>query len=147
MTSFAQFLCLSGFPCPLPGDLPNPGIEPRSPTWQVDSLLSEPPGKPNSINFIIYYKMKSFAQFLCLSPLWGEIIIIGVIIPFFQVRNQSFREVEWLPKVCQGINKICKRKNLPVENKGRDPLHYPPKWGFPGGSDGKESTCNVGDLG
>ena len=69
MTSFAQFLCLSGFPCPLPGDLPNPGIEPRSPTWQVDSLLSEPPGKPNSINFIIYYKMKSFALFLCLSPL------------------------------------------------------------------------------
>ena len=28
------------------GDLPNPGIEPGSPTLQVDSLLSEPPGKP-----------------------------------------------------------------------------------------------------
>ena len=27
-------------------DLPNPGIEPRSPTLQVDSLLSEPPEKP-----------------------------------------------------------------------------------------------------
>ena len=27
------------------GDLPNPGIEPRSPALQVDSLLSEPPGK------------------------------------------------------------------------------------------------------
>ena len=26
-------------------DLPNPGIEPRFPTLQVDSLLSEPPGK------------------------------------------------------------------------------------------------------
>ena len=26
---------------PSPGDLPNPGIEPRSPTLQVDSLLSE----------------------------------------------------------------------------------------------------------
>ena len=23
----------SGLPCPLPGDLPNPGIEPRSPTF------------------------------------------------------------------------------------------------------------------
>ena len=31
----------------LPGDLTNPGIEPRSPTWQVDSLPSEPPGKPD----------------------------------------------------------------------------------------------------
>ena len=27
-------------------DLPNPGIEPRSPALQVDSLPSEPPGKP-----------------------------------------------------------------------------------------------------
>ena len=29
----------------LQGNLPNPGIEPRSPTLQVDSLLPEPPGK------------------------------------------------------------------------------------------------------
>jgi len=36
----------SGLPCPPPGDLPYPGIEPRSPTFQVDSLLSEPPRKP-----------------------------------------------------------------------------------------------------
>ena len=33
--------------CPLSGDLPNPGIEPTSPTWQADFLPSEPPpGKP-----------------------------------------------------------------------------------------------------
>ena len=37
----------SGLPCPPPGDLPNPGIEPRSPALQVDSLLSEPPRKPS----------------------------------------------------------------------------------------------------
>ena len=30
---------------PSPGDLPNPGVEPRSPTLQVDSLLAEPSGK------------------------------------------------------------------------------------------------------
>jgi len=29
-----------------PGDLPYPGIEPRSPTLQADSLPFEPPGKP-----------------------------------------------------------------------------------------------------
>ena len=28
-----------------PGDLPNPGIEPRSPTLQLDSLPAEPQGK------------------------------------------------------------------------------------------------------
>ena len=36
----------SGLPCPPPVDLPNPGIEPMSPTLQVDSLPSEPPGNP-----------------------------------------------------------------------------------------------------
>ena len=29
-----------------PGDLPDPGIKHVSPALQVDSLLSEPPGKP-----------------------------------------------------------------------------------------------------
>ena len=38
----------SGLPFPSPGDLPDPGTEPRSPPLQEDSLLSELPGKPNS---------------------------------------------------------------------------------------------------
>ena len=38
----------SGLPCPPPGDLPNPGIEPWSQSMQVDSLPSEPPGKPKN---------------------------------------------------------------------------------------------------
>ena len=48
----------SGFPWPPPGNLPNPGIEPGFPGLQVDSLPSEPPGKPNAISvilWIIYY--------------------------------------------------------------------------------------------
>ena len=36
----------SGLPCPPPGDLPDPGIEPGSPASQADALTSEPPGKP-----------------------------------------------------------------------------------------------------
>ena len=32
-------------PFPSPGDLPDPGIEPRSPALQADTLTSEPPGK------------------------------------------------------------------------------------------------------
>ena len=36
----------SGLPFSPPGDLSNPGIEPRSPALQADSLQSEPPGKP-----------------------------------------------------------------------------------------------------
>ena len=36
----------SGLPVSSPGDLPDSGIEPRSPALQADSLSSEPPGKP-----------------------------------------------------------------------------------------------------
>ena len=36
----------SGLPFPSPGDLSNPGIEPRSPALEGDSLPSKPPGKP-----------------------------------------------------------------------------------------------------
>ena len=37
----------SGLPFLSPGDLPNPGIKPRSPALQADALPSEPPEKPN----------------------------------------------------------------------------------------------------
>ena len=39
----------SGLPFPSPGDLPNPGIEPGSPSLQADALPSEPPGKPSKV--------------------------------------------------------------------------------------------------
>ena len=45
-TGFSRQEYLSGLPFPPPEHLPNPGIEPRSPTLQAGSLLSEPPGKP-----------------------------------------------------------------------------------------------------
>ena len=38
----------SGLPFPSPGDLPNPGIEPRSPSLQADSLSAGPQGKPRN---------------------------------------------------------------------------------------------------
>ena len=37
-----------GWPFPSPGDLPNPGIKPRSPALQADSLPAEPQGKPKN---------------------------------------------------------------------------------------------------
>ena len=40
----------SELPFPSPGDLPDPGIKPRSPTLEADALTSEPPGKPQ--NFV-----------------------------------------------------------------------------------------------
>ena len=39
---FSRQECWSGLPFPSPGDLPDPGIKPRSPALQADALLSEP---------------------------------------------------------------------------------------------------------
>ena len=36
---------------PSPGDLPHPGIKPRSPALQADSLPSQQPGKPKTRNW------------------------------------------------------------------------------------------------
>ena len=49
---FSRQECWSGLPFLSPGDLPDPGIKPRSPTLQADALPSEPPGKP-PVNFVV----------------------------------------------------------------------------------------------
>ena len=58
----------SGLPFPSPGDLPNPGIEPRSSALQADALTSEPPGK------VVEVTLKQFIY-----------DIIHVSIPFSQI--------------------------------------------------------------
>ena len=50
--------------------LPNPGIEPRSPTLQVDSLPAEPPGKPHP-RFLIFHLLKILGNFLPFFPCYA----------------------------------------------------------------------------
>ena len=52
----------SGLPFPTPPDLPNAGIEPTSPAWQVDSSPLAPPEKP--ICVYIYAYLHKPAYFL-----------------------------------------------------------------------------------
>ena len=55
---FSRQECWGGLPFPSPGDLPDPGIEPGSPTLQADALPSEPLGKPFfhwSVFYLQYY--------------------------------------------------------------------------------------------
>ena len=62
----------SGLPFPSPGDLPNPGIEPGSPTLQADSLPSEPPGKPKESKHL--WSCLYIRDFTCdLFVLWRSI--------------------------------------------------------------------------
>ena len=44
----------SGLPFPSPGDLPNPGIKPRSPTLQADSLSVEPQKSPRILEWVAF---------------------------------------------------------------------------------------------
>ena len=50
-TGFSKREYWSGLPFPSPGDLPDPGIEPRSPALWADALTSEPPGKPTPFSY------------------------------------------------------------------------------------------------
>ena len=56
---FSWQKCWSGLPCPSPGDLPKPGIEPRSPALKADSLPSKPPGKPHGPRQVATYSLLS----------------------------------------------------------------------------------------
>ena len=49
---------------PSSGDVPNPGIEPRAPALQADSLPSEPPGKTNFTSLDNIYQFDLLLQFL-----------------------------------------------------------------------------------
>ena len=69
----------SGLPCPSPGDLPSPGIEPRSPALRADSLPPEPPRKPcwvmSVTAFILYLSKVLLAWNINLylaSVIWKE---------------------------------------------------------------------------
>ena len=53
----------SGLPFPSPGDLPGPGIEPRSPAFQADTLTSEPPGKPWYCQIFFYSRETLFCAY------------------------------------------------------------------------------------
>ena len=44
----------SGLPFPSPGDLPNSGLEPRSPALQVDSSPTGPKGSPRILEWVAY---------------------------------------------------------------------------------------------
>ena len=52
----------SGLPFLSPGDLLNPGIEPRSPALQADALTSEPPGKPRNLPAMQETEARSLGQ-------------------------------------------------------------------------------------
>ena len=93
----------SGLPCPPPGDLPNPGIEPRSPALQADSLLLMPFGK-SSMKYYSEHKLMNtnspllffFFSNLSLSKANSSVITFS----FFLKRGAYVTWKLWIPCVC-----------------------------------------------
>ena len=77
---FSELEYWSGLPFPSPGDIPHPGIEPRSPALQADSLLSESPGLP-----------------WCLEAILTKCIYIGLTL-----LNSSLQQMQCLPNLSTG---------------------------------------------
>ena len=71
------------------GDLPNPGIQPRSPALRADSLPTEPPGKPKH------------------SYLMVEIIIWNAIFTLFNFYQYSLARSVFIPIPKKGNTKEC----------------------------------------
>ena len=71
-------------PFPSPGDLPDPGIEPGSPSLEADTLTSEPPGKMN-------------------------ITVIQVYAP---TSNDKEAEVEWFYEDLQDLLELTPKKDV-----------------------------------
>ena len=79
----------SGFPFPSPGDLPDPGIEPRSPVLQADALPTEPPGKPIC--------MLKGSSFLILSSLWQPaFLFFFFFVPVNLIQNMPAVQETWV---------------------------------------------------
>jgi len=72
-TEFSRPAYWSGLLFPSPGDLPNPGIEPRSPSLQVDSLPAEPQGKPTPFRTKHQFGIILFKAFRFLTQTKGSL--------------------------------------------------------------------------
>ena len=72
-----------------PGDLPNPGMEPRSPALQADSLPSESPGKPR-VEMHFYFSLR-VSQILTVMDLLYVINIAHTVLfcIFIEIFNDN----------------------------------------------------------
>ena len=67
---FSREKYLDGLPFPSPGELPNPGIEPGSPTLQADALTAELPENAHLLGPLKQYLIPSKRQIL-IQEVWG----------------------------------------------------------------------------
>ena len=96
---FSRQVYWSGLPFPCPGDLPDPGIEPRSPALQADALPSKPPGKPLSIYLSIYLYIYP-SIYLCKR-------YMTICIYIYICHIYVYIDIPYLYHVCMGCVCVC----------------------------------------
>ena len=85
----------SGLPCPPPGDLPNPGIKPRSLTLQADSLLSS-----RQVSLVWFFWLVEKPQFGFFYKLFKCFCVVIVILPL----NFPLTTMSWCLKCCRRVS-------------------------------------------
>ena len=92
----------SSLPFPSPGDLPDPGIEPRSPALQADSLPTELPGKPKRTvrclefhTYLISFVAKRRFQDTWLPQVLQCILDLLEQGPLFRLLNKEQGSTHW----------------------------------------------------
>ena len=56
------------------GGLPDPGVEPRSPTLQADSLPSEPSGSPQEIILLMDMNLGKLGEMVGTGEAWSAVV-------------------------------------------------------------------------
>ena len=91
----------SGLPCLPPGNLPHPGIEPRSPSLQANSLLSEPPRK---LRRILEWVAYPFSRGSSVPKNWIRVFCIaGRFFTRWATREASVKVRDLLHQSCESL--------------------------------------------
>ena len=167
---FSRHEYWSGLPFPSPGDLPNPGIEPRSPALWADTLLSEPRGNPR-INYthphfldIPYLAQPDYMCHFTLSNSRNKETMAPSALSLVTwlkpaVYKDIYHSLYFFISLfiylfgCTGFSLLCGLffscgKQGLLSSYGVWASHcggFSRCRGFPGSSVGKESACNAGD--
>ena len=98
----------SGLAFPSPGDLSDPGIEPRSPALQVDSLSLSYQESPSVIKNIYIYKEYTLTHIYGIAPNIHMCVCIYTHTYIFMdfpgdsvIKNPPAMQETWVPSLCQ----------------------------------------------
>ena len=131
---FSMQECWSGLSFPSPEDLPNPGIEPRPPAMQADTLPSEPPRKPitkcKSVSVRYYFTPIRLLLLLLLLSCFSRVRLCATSEPAAHQAPPSLgfsRQEYWsgVPLLSPNEEMEPKQKHHPVVNGTDDRSKVP----------------------